>query len=157
MTMTFWTTTAISLLATTIGALLLAFYLPRITRPIENMLDAASQIETREPHRDEQQYLLDTFRKSITTMKAQELELQRMHDAQKSRADDLERVYEQLDQLELRESTVIRMRFGLDDHGPRTLREIGETLGLTRERVRQLESVALSKLVASLDTERAFQ
>ena len=92
MTVTFWTTTAISLLATTIGALLLAFYLPRITRPIENMLDAASQIETREPHRDEQQYLLDTFRKSITTMKAQELELQRMHDAQKSRADDLERV-----------------------------------------------------------------
>ncbi len=78
-------------------------------------------------------------------------------DDQLIEADDLERVYEQLDQLELRESTVIRMRFGLDDHGPRTLREIGETLGLTRERVRQLESVALSKLVASLDTERAFQ
>lgn len=92
MTVTFWATTLISLLATATGALLLAFYLPRITRPVEDMLDAAAEIEEREPHRDEQQYLIETFRKSITTMKAQELELQRMHDAQKSRADDLERV-----------------------------------------------------------------
>ena len=92
LTVTFWATTAISLLATAIGTMLLGFYLPRITRPIEDMLDAASQIETREPHRDEQEYLIDTFRKSIATMKMQELELQRMHDAQKSRADDLERV-----------------------------------------------------------------
>jgi signal transduction histidine kinase len=89
---TFWSTTAISLLATAIGTMLLGFYLPKITQPIENMLDAASQIETREPYRDEQEYLIDTFRKSIATMKAQEAELQRMHDAQKSRADDLERV-----------------------------------------------------------------
>lgn len=92
LTMTFRATAAISVLATAIGGLLLGFYLPRITRPIENMLDAASQIEQREPHGDEQQYLIDTFRKSIATMKAQEIELQRMHDAQKSRADDLERV-----------------------------------------------------------------
>lgn len=92
MTVTFWATAAISLLATAMGALLLGFYLPRITRPIEDMLDAASQIEAREPHRDEQEYLIDTFRKSIATMKTQELELQRMHDVQKSRADDLERV-----------------------------------------------------------------
>jgi signal transduction histidine kinase len=92
LTVTFWATTAISLLATAIGALLLGFYLPSITRPIEDMLDAASQIEKREPHRDEQEYIIETFRKSIATMKMQELELQRMHDAQKSRADDLERV-----------------------------------------------------------------
>ncbi|GAC1437760.1 MAG: hypothetical protein NVSMB68_09690 [Thermoanaerobaculia bacterium] len=91
-TTTFRLTTAISLLATAIGALLLAFYLPRITRPVENMLDAAGEIEQREPHGDEQQYLIDTFRKSISTMKAQEAELVKMHDAQKSRADDLERV-----------------------------------------------------------------
>lgn len=91
-TVTFWATTAISLLATAVGALLLGLYLPRITRPIEDMLDAASQIEQRAPDRDEQEYLIDTFRKSIATMRAQELELQRMHDAQKSRADDLERV-----------------------------------------------------------------
>lgn len=92
MTVTFWATTAISVLATTICAFLLAFYLPRITKPVEDMLDAAALIETREPDRDEQQYLIETFRKSITTMKAQELELVRMHAAQKSRADDLERV-----------------------------------------------------------------
>lgn len=89
---TFWATTSISLLATAIGALLLGFYLPRITKPIENMLDAASEIEQRAPYGDEQQYLINTFRKSIATMKAQEIELVRMHDAQKSRADDLERV-----------------------------------------------------------------
>ena len=89
---TFRATAVISLVATALGSLLLALYLPRITRPIEHMLDAAAQIEVREPHGDEQQYLLDTFRKSIATLKAQELELQRMHDVQKSRADDLERV-----------------------------------------------------------------
>jgi RNA polymerase primary sigma factor len=43
------------------------------------------------------------------------------------------------------------MRFGLDQNGPRTLREIGETLGLTRERVRQLENQAKAKLVEALD------
>ncbi|HEX9161144.1 MAG TPA: ATP-binding protein [Thermoanaerobaculia bacterium] len=92
MTRTFWATTAISLLATAIATLLLGFYLPRITGPIEHMLDAASEIETREPNRDEQQYIIETFRKSIATLKTQEAELQRMHDVQKSRADDLERV-----------------------------------------------------------------
>lgn len=91
-TVTFWASTAISLLATAIGTLLLGLYLPRITRPIEDMLDAASEVEQRAPDRDEQQYLIATFRKSIATMKAQELELKHMHDVQKSRADDLERV-----------------------------------------------------------------
>ena len=69
-------------------------------------------------------------------------------------ADDLARVYEELDRLDHREAAVIRMRFGLGDESPLTLREIGETLGLTRERVRQLENQALAKLVSVLDTER---
>ena len=68
-------------------------------------------------------------------------------------ADDLERIYEELDRLDERESSVIRMRFGLTGEGPMTLREIGETMGLTRERVRQLETGAIAKLMHALDVE----
>jgi RNA polymerase primary sigma factor len=65
-------------------------------------------------------------------------------------ADDLDRIFLHLHALEEREATVIRMRFGLDTYSPMTLREVGETLGLTRERVRQLEHQALQKLMGSL-------
>jgi RNA polymerase primary sigma factor len=65
-------------------------------------------------------------------------------------ADDLDRIFEFLGSLEDREATVIRMRFGLDCYNPMTLREVGENLGLTRERVRQLESQALQKLIHAL-------
>ncbi len=65
-------------------------------------------------------------------------------------SDDLDRIFEHLDSLEDREATVIRMRFGLEAYSPMTLREVGENLGLTRERVRQLESQALQKLMNAL-------
>ena len=65
-------------------------------------------------------------------------------------ADDLERIFRRIGQLEAREAAVIRMRFGLEPYSPMTLREIGENLGLTRERVRQLETLALGRLVATL-------
>jgi len=65
-------------------------------------------------------------------------------------ADDLDRIFMHLDLLEDREATVIRMRFGLESYQPMTLREVGENLGLTRERVRQLESQALQKLMSAL-------
>jgi RNA polymerase primary sigma factor len=65
-------------------------------------------------------------------------------------ADDLERIFLRLDELDEREGLVIRMRFGLEPYTPMTLREVGENLGLTRERVRQLENQALLKLIASL-------
>ena len=60
--------------------------------------------------------------------------------------DVLRRALEMIDTLDQREAIVLRMRFGLDDHAPHTLKEIGEQLGLTRERVRQIETEALQKL-----------
>ena len=65
--------------------------------------------------------------------------------------DTISQVMHLLDELEPREATVLRMRFGLDDSEPCTLKEIGESLGLTRERVRQIETEALGKLSESLD------
>ncbi len=65
-------------------------------------------------------------------------------------ADDLERIFRRIGQLDDREAAVIRMRFGLDPYAPMTLREIGENLGLTRERVRQLETLALARLVDTM-------
>jgi RNA polymerase primary sigma factor len=66
--------------------------------------------------------------------------------------DSLTKVLAMLETMDAREATVLRMRFGLDDHDPRTLKEIGEALGLTRERVRQIETEALAKLAAGLET-----
>ena len=46
-----------------------------------------------------------------------------------------------------REQQVIRLRFGIDGPGDKTLQEVGDQLGLTRERIRQIETKALKKLV----------
>jgi RNA polymerase primary sigma factor len=60
--------------------------------------------------------------------------------------DVMSKIQEMLKDLDEREGTVLKMRFGLDDTEPHTLKEIGELLSLTRERVRQIETEALKKL-----------
>src|SRR5262249_24742403 len=53
---------------------------------------------------------------------------------------------EVLEGLAPNEQKVIRLRFGLDDQTPRTLKQIGDEMGLSRERIRQIEAKALNKL-----------
>ena len=74
----------------------------------------------------------------------------RTPDVEMIEADNLRLVMNFLDDMDKREATVLRMRFGLNDAPPKTLKEIGESLGLTRERVRQIENEALGKLSAAL-------
>ncbi len=57
-----------------------------------------------------------------------------------------EAVKDVLDELNEREREVVIMRFGLDDEQARTLEEVGKTFGVTRERIRQIESKTLAKL-----------
>jgi RNA polymerase primary sigma factor len=74
-------------------------------------------------------------------------------DVEMVEADNLHHVMDLLERMDQREATVLRMRFGLDTDEPKTLKEIGESLGLTRERVRQIESEALSKLSESMQVD----
>ena len=67
-------------------------------------------------------------------------------DQQVLNADDLGTIRELLDVIDEREATILRMRFGLDGNEPLTLKQIGDEIGLTRERVRQIEIEALDKL-----------
>lgn len=70
----------------------------------------------------------------------------KMPDRTLADADDMQHVLELIKKMDEREATVLRLRFGLDGQEPMTLKQIGERLGLTRERVRQIESEALAKL-----------
>jgi len=66
-------------------------------------------------------------------------------------ADTLEHVLRRIDALEERAATIIRLRFGLGGGEPMTLKEIGGVLGLTRERVRQIEAETLASLALEID------
>ena len=68
--------------------------------------------------------------------------------------DVLTHVRRMMTEMDPREATVLKMRFGLDELEPHTLKEIGEELSLTRERVRQIETEALRKLADSLEDKR---
>ncbi len=64
--------------------------------------------------------------------------------------DEVKTIYTLLGKIDQREAEILKLRFGLEDGQPLTLKEIGEKVGLTRERVRQIESDALRKLHAYL-------
>jgi RNA polymerase primary sigma factor len=70
------------------------------------------------------------------------------HLKSKHAKETLERILQS--RLNAQEQNVIRLRFGLDEGGPKTLDETGEALGLTRERIRQIQNLALKKLKESL-------
>ena len=53
---------------------------------------------------------------------------------------------EMVRKLDAREATILRYRFGLDGGTEKTLEEVGEKFGVTRERVRQIQNIALRKL-----------
>jgi len=60
--------------------------------------------------------------------------------------DELHTIFRLLDEIDEREAEILRLRYGLDGDGPMTLKNIGKKIGLTRERVRQIEKEALDKL-----------
>jgi RNA polymerase primary sigma factor len=59
--------------------------------------------------------------------------------------------------LDTREATILRFRFGLDGGSEKTLEEVGEKFGVTRERVRQIQNIALNKLRKMIQKIEAVQ
>jgi RNA polymerase primary sigma factor len=61
-----------------------------------------------------------------------------------------------LDALDKREKKIISQRFGLDGGKPKTLEDVGKNFGVTRERIRQLQNIALAKLRRALSKKENF-
>jgi len=68
--------------------------------------------------------------------------------------DEIRTIRHLLDAIDEREATILRLRFGLENGEPLTLKQIGTEVGLTRERVRQIEIEALDKLQQRLSTDK---
>jgi RNA polymerase primary sigma factor len=66
-------------------------------------------------------------------------------------------LHEMIKTLDPREATILRYRFGLDGGTEKTLEEVGERFGVTRERVRQIQNIALNKLRKMIEKLEAVQ
>lgn len=74
-------------------------------------------------------------------------------DEQVSGCDELRKLGELLEEIDERAARILKLRYGLEGEDPLTLKEIGQRIGLTRERVRQIEHEALNKLREALEGE----
>ncbi len=70
--------------------------------------------------------------------------------------ESVDRLVDLLEELEAREKLILKMRFGLDGYRARTLEEVSQAIGRTRERVRQIQNQALTKLKTLLADEAGF-
>lgn len=104
----------------------------RAIRDIVNVVDAGFQ------H--------DSFEENAGLDEAIEDERVETPDALLGSNEELHRALELLDEIDPRESEVLKLRFGLDGREALTLKQIGHKLGLTRERVRQIQRSALTQL-----------
>ena len=73
-----------------------------------------------------------------------------------SDVESVSRLISLLSELDIRERMILQMRFGLDGKRPKTLEEVSQEIGRTRERVRQIQNQALTKLRALLADEAGF-
>ncbi len=94
----------------------------------------------------------DDTRPMLSEMLADERTL--APDEQVLQSDDMATISQLLDAIDDREAKILRLRYGLDGSEPLTLKEIGKVIGLTRERVRQIEIEALRKLNKRLEGRR---
>ena len=71
-----------------------------------------------------------------------------------AQSEEFQTIVKLLDAIDERDARVLKLRFGLEGQEPLTLKQIGQEVGLTRERVRQIEVDALKKLHARLQDDR---
>ena len=103
---------------------------------IEFLLSISQDVESLEQPEDDNLPLLERIEDSNSPSPEDLTEL----------SIDIERMYTVLDRLDKRKRQVLILRFGLFDQGPHTLEEVGAKIGVSKERVRQLEEKALSDL-----------